>query len=107
MSPRCLLILSAVGMLLAPSLGRAHPMGNFSVSHYSSLRIGAETIELRHILDMAEIPTSREIPETGIVPEVGHPNLTGYLAHKAETLKQGSGWKSTDAASSSAFFPVR
>jgi ABC-type nickel/cobalt efflux system permease component RcnA len=64
-------------------------MGNFSVSHYSALRIGEETIELRHILDMAEIPTFQEIQETGIVPEVGHPILDPYLTRKAETLKEG------------------
>jgi ABC-type nickel/cobalt efflux system permease component RcnA len=89
MSARLLVVLGAVGVLLTPSLGRAHPMGNFSVSHYSSLRIGTETIELRHILDLAEIPTFQEIQETGIVPEVGHPSLGAYLARKADTLKEG------------------
>lgn len=84
-----LVVLVAVSLLLIPSLGRAHPMGNFSVSHYSALRIGPETIELRHVLDMAEIPTFQEIQEMGIVPEVGHPSLDPYLAHKAETLKEG------------------
>ena len=89
MSSRRLLVLSTLGLLLVPSLGRAHPMGNFSVSHYSALRIGEETIELRHVLDMAEIPTFQEIQETGIVPEVGHSSLERYLTRKAETLKEG------------------
>ena len=89
MSRKRLVVLSAVGLLLIPSFGRAHPMGNFSVSHYSALRIGEETIELRHVLDLAEIPTFQEIQETGIVPEVGHPSLDPYLARKAETLKEG------------------
>ena len=89
MSRKHLVVLSAVGLLLIPSLGWAHPMGNFSISHYSALRIGEETIELRHLLDLAEIPTFQEIQETGIVPEVGHPGLDPYLARKAETLKEG------------------
>ena len=91
MSRRRLLVLSTAGfgLLLVPSLGRAHPMGNFSVNHYSALRIGAETIELRHVLDMAEIPTFQEIQATGIVPEVGHPSLDPYLRRRAETLKEG------------------
>jgi ABC-type nickel/cobalt efflux system permease component RcnA len=89
MSCRRLVLLSILGLLLTPSVGRAHPMGNFSVSHYSSLRVGAETIELRHVLDMAEIPAFQEIQETGIVPEVDHPTVSAYLARKAETLKEG------------------
>jgi ABC-type nickel/cobalt efflux system permease component RcnA len=91
MGPRRLFALGAVslGLLLVPSLGSAHPMGNFSVSHYSSLTIGEETIELRHVLDLAEIPTFQEIQETGIVPEVGHSSVGPYLAHKGETLKEG------------------
>src|SRR2546422_783930 len=89
MSSKHLVVLSAVGLLLIPSLSWAHPMGNFSISHYSALRIGEETIELRHLLDLAEIPTFQEIQETGIVPEVGHPGLDPYLARKAETLKEG------------------
>jgi ABC-type nickel/cobalt efflux system permease component RcnA len=64
-------------------------MGNFSVNHYSALRIGDEAIEVRHVLDMAEIPTFQEIQEARIVPEVGHPGLDPYLARKAETLKEG------------------
>src|ERR1043166_4506293 len=89
MTSRRFLALSTLGLLLVPSLGRAHPMGNFSVSHYSSLRIGEETIEVRHVLDLAEIPTFQEIQETGIVPEVGHPSLSAYLKRKAEMLKEG------------------
>ena len=89
MSPSRLVVACVAGLLLAPSLGSAHPMGNFSVNHHSSLRIGVETVELRHILDMAEIPTFQEIQETGIVPAIGHPSVSAYLARKAETLREG------------------
>jgi len=89
MTSRGLLVLGTLGLLLVPSLGRAHPMGNFSVSHYTALRIGEETVELRHVLDMAEIPTFQEIQQTRIVPEVDHPSLSAYLTRKAEMLKEG------------------
>jgi ABC-type nickel/cobalt efflux system permease component RcnA len=36
----------------------AHPMGNFSVSHYSKLQVSARGVELEYALDLAEIPTS-------------------------------------------------
>jgi len=63
--------------LVAPSTSLAHPLGNFSISRYAGLRIAQNSIELRYLLDMAEIPTFTEIQESGIVPEVGHQPLTG------------------------------
>lgn len=91
MSRRRLVALGTLGLGLAllPSAGWAHPMGNFSVSHYSSLTLEERTIELRHVLDMAEIPTFQEIQETGIAPEAGHSSVGPYLERKAETLKKG------------------
>lgn len=35
----------------------AHPMGNFSVSHYSKLMVTPKGIELTYALDLAELPT--------------------------------------------------
>jgi ABC-type nickel/cobalt efflux system permease component RcnA len=76
-------------VLLAPTSGSAHPMGNFSISHYTCIRIGHDAVDLHYIIDMAEIPTFQEIQETGIVPQEGHASLDDYLARKAEVLKEG------------------
>ncbi|MBV9771395.1 MAG: hypothetical protein JOZ32_17625 [Bryobacterales bacterium] len=35
----------------------AHPMGNFSVSHYSKLEVTDRGVQLEYVLDLAEIPT--------------------------------------------------
>jgi len=35
----------------------AHPMGNFSVSHYTKLQTTARGVEVEYALDLAEIPT--------------------------------------------------
>lgn len=35
----------------------AHPMGNFSVSHYAGFTVGPHGVELEYVLDLAEIPT--------------------------------------------------
>jgi len=83
------LLLSLVGGLLASRPGLAHPLGNFSVSHYASIRVTQETIELHYMLDLAEIPTFQEVQETGLVPEVDHPSLTPYLARQSVGLRQG------------------
>ncbi len=75
--------------LMGPPLSLAHPLGNFSINHYAGLRMTREAIELRYLLDMAEIPTFLAIQETGMVPEVGHPSLRGYLDRQTAVLQAG------------------
>jgi len=43
-------------LALASSLG-AHPLGNFSVSHYTRLEVSAQGVEVTYVLDLAEVPT--------------------------------------------------
>src|SRR5205823_2306065 len=43
--------------LLATSLAAAHPMGNFSVSHYTRFQLTARGVEITYVLDLAELPT--------------------------------------------------
>src|SRR5437016_2987905 len=75
------------GLFLSPDTSPAHPLGNFSISHYTGIQIAQESIEVRYVLDLAEIPTFQELQDTGLVPEVGHPSVHGYLAQKTEALK--------------------
>lgn len=75
--------------LLSPALASAHPMGNFSISHYAGIRIERDAIHLRYVLDLAEIPTFQEIQETGIVPEAGHPSGRDYLARAVPAWTRG------------------
>ncbi len=35
----------------------SHPMGNFSVNHYSRLTVNSRGVQLHYVLDLAEIPT--------------------------------------------------
>src|SRR5689334_21498351 len=47
-------------LLLSLALGAAlwaHPMGNFSVSHYTRISVGPKGADLLYVLDLAEIPT--------------------------------------------------
>jgi len=67
----------------------AHPLGNFSISQYSAIQIGAQEIELRYIVDMAEIPTFQEMQETGLVPKADDESATAYARRKAESLSGG------------------
>lgn len=49
--------LRTVLVLVAGSVAFAHPMGNFSVNHYSKLNFHRNGVQLTYVLDLAEIPT--------------------------------------------------
>src|SRR5438445_8446786 len=89
LASRFSLLTSAFVLLLVPQAGSAHPMGNFSISQYAGIRIERDFVELRYLIDMAEIPTFQEVQQTGIVPRVGDRSLAGYLEREAEALKAG------------------
>jgi ABC-type nickel/cobalt efflux system permease component RcnA len=65
----------------------AHPLGNFSISQYSALRIGKDQIEIRYVIDMAEIPTFQEMQEAGLVPTASDAGAN-YLLRKVESLRE-------------------
>jgi len=58
-------------------------MGNFSINHYTGIKIDRGQIELRYIIDLAEIPTYQQIQDTGIVARLGDPTLPTYLKQQA------------------------
>ncbi len=82
-----LLVLCA--MVTIPNIVYAHPMGNFSINHYTKIVAGARDVELDYIIDMAEIPTFQETKEGGLVTKTGDPALAPYLARQADSLKGG------------------
>jgi nickel/cobalt transporter (NicO) family protein len=67
----------------------AHPMGNFSINHYSKIVSRAHTIEIDYIIDLAEIPTFQLMQENAVVPRAGDSGLVLYLQRESEVLKQG------------------
>jgi nickel/cobalt exporter len=87
---RIWLLVMLLGAWLAnPLASEAHPMGNFSISHYAGIRIESGFIEVHYLLDMAEIPTFQEMQDTGIVPNENDPALAAYLAKKSDALVAG------------------
>jgi ABC-type nickel/cobalt efflux system permease component RcnA len=84
-----LVVLVVVSLLAMPNLSSGHPLGNFSISHYTAIRLETDALLLRYVIDMAEIPTFQEIQDTQIVPEVSHPNLAPYLSQRVENLRAG------------------
>jgi len=69
----------------------SHPMGNFSISHYSQLTFSPQTIDLLYLIDMAEIPAFQEKP---LVDLNGNGTLEAgereaYLSRKVGDLTEG------------------
>ena len=82
-------VLAAAWTMLSASAATAHPLGNFSISHYSGIGVGKDGIEIKYVIDMAEIPTFQEIQEHGIAADVEDANVQAYVARKAEILRDG------------------
>src|ERR1700691_1372966 len=83
---------SATSLLIFLSMAPAtfaHPMGNFSINHYSKIVPGAHAIEVEYIIDMAEIPTFQQMQESAVVPKAGDPSLVPYLQRESEVLRNG------------------
>ena len=81
--------LLALCLLLISSTSFAHPMGNFSTSHYSGLRIERDFVEIRYLIDMAEIPAFQEIQQSALAANPENAGTRSYLAKQAERLKAG------------------
>lgn len=82
-------VLASIALLFFPAHAFAHPMGNFSISHYSGITIGRGFLDLRYLIDMAEIPTFQEMQQNGIVARQEDPRLPAYLSAKAAEFAQG------------------
>ncbi len=73
---------------LFPEAILAHPMGNFSISHYAKIEIDPQAIQLYYIIDTAEIPTFQEM---NVIDGNGNGQIEAsekdrYLARKVEEL---------------------
>src|SRR5579863_3448687 len=76
-------------LVLSCAMSFAHPMGNFSINHYSKVKIGQESVEVRYLIDMAEIPTFQEIRQFDITPVAEDPSVTSYLDRQVKLLQPG------------------
>ena len=83
------LLLALAVLALAATRASAHPLGNFSISHYAALEPGPGEVTVRYVIDMAEIPTFQEVQDTGLVTEAGHPSVAPWAAAKAAALARG------------------
>jgi ABC-type nickel/cobalt efflux system permease component RcnA len=83
--------LLAAWMLLAPLAPRsfAHPMGNFSVNHYSKISLENDGVRISYIIDLAEIPTYQELQQGDISANAADPAVTSFVASRGQALGRG------------------
>jgi ABC-type nickel/cobalt efflux system permease component RcnA len=55
-----LIAVVAFGLSAAAPGASAHPLGNFSVNHLTTVSVSADHVSVRYVLDQAEIPTVQE-----------------------------------------------
>ena len=52
--------LSFAALALVVPAASAHPLGNFTINHYSGIRVEPSAVIVDHVTDYAEIPTFSE-----------------------------------------------
>lgn len=67
----------------------AHPMGNFSVNHYSRIEVQSDRIRVQYVIDLAEIPTYQELQQGGITATPGDAAVTRFVAGRGAEFGRG------------------
>jgi nickel/cobalt transporter (NicO) family protein len=65
--------------LVVPGVASAHPLGNFTVNHYAQVSPLRDRVEIRYVLDEAEIPTFQE--DASLSSDPG-----GFAQRRAEAI---------------------
>jgi len=79
-SGRFLALLFMLGLCHSAS---AHPMGNFSVNHYSKIDVETDRVLVRYFIDLAEIPTYQELQQGNIAATAIDPNSPAVIHYVA------------------------
>lgn len=57
--------IALLALLLLPALALAHPLGNFTTNRWTRLTVGRGAIDVHWVVDMAELPTLRDLAAAG------------------------------------------
>jgi ABC-type nickel/cobalt efflux system permease component RcnA len=88
-SRRIVVVLSLCLLLTYPIGVFGHPMGNFTINHYSGIHVENGWIEIRYFIDRAEIPTFQELQRSGLTARLDDPKLPEYLSSQAQAFLGG------------------
>jgi nickel/cobalt transporter (NicO) family protein len=59
---RLVATLAALAAMALPAVALAHPLGNFTINHSSTVVVSGDRVYVHYVLDMAEIPTLQHVP---------------------------------------------
>jgi nickel/cobalt exporter len=54
------LFVALLALMALPAVAHAHPLGNFSINHLDVVSVSRDGVDVRYVLDQAEIPTFQE-----------------------------------------------
>jgi ABC-type nickel/cobalt efflux system permease component RcnA len=86
---RIAILLSLLLFAFGPARAWSHPMGNFSINHYSGITIGKKSVEIVYLIDMAEIPTYQDMRQFGMTTKAESPANVTYLEDQEKQLRNG------------------
>src|SRR5580698_4453468 len=86
MKPRLFFVLAS---LLWAAAAQAHPMGNFSVSHYTRLEVSGKGVEVTYVLDLAEVPTYTLMRDWKLDAKSPQAELEAKAAEQAQEWSRG------------------
>jgi nickel/cobalt transporter (NicO) family protein len=63
------ILLALLILAVLPGVASAHPLGNFSVNHLADVSVSSDRVDVRYVLDQAEIPTfqERDVPDAEVL----------------------------------------
>jgi nickel/cobalt exporter len=83
------LFLTLLVVLCLSRTAMAHPMGNFSVNHYSRIDLKGDRIQIEYFIDLAEIPAYQELQQGSITATAGDAGVTRYVSTRGVELGHG------------------
>lgn len=95
-----LLALLAIATLTPAGRVFAHPLGNFSVNHYSRLEVAPTAVQIYYVVDLAEIPTFqlKKTIDTNGDNQLDAAEQQAYVVSRVEELRNGLSLTVNDAA---------
>ncbi|MEJ7790753.1 MAG: sulfite exporter TauE/SafE family protein [Gaiellaceae bacterium] len=102
---RLLVALAALTVLALPSAAQAHPLGNFTINHHTTIELSGDRIYVRYALDLAEIPTlqiGKRVQASGFAAETarrlelrvdGKPATLRVVEHRSSERPGAGGLK--------------
>src|SRR5215467_13954632 len=78
-------------VLMLAGKASAHPLGNFTINHFARVEVGRARVQLRFVVDMAEISTIQQLQSAGVA-NINAPTgaeLDSYLARATDEFTRG------------------